>query len=114
IYHNFLPVFIGFRQMALPNPPFLLSETYDAAAGRTPTLTLARPFPGAGAISANPNITIVEQKIRNSESNQWILTVERQLPGNLGVRLSYVGNRTSHLPFYNYNINLPEVQQLGA
>jgi hypothetical protein len=114
IYYNFLPVFIGFRQMGFSNPPFLLSETYEAAAGRAPTLTLAKPFPGAGAITANPNITIVEQKIRNSESNQWNLTFERQLPANLGVRLSYVGNRTSHLPFYNYNINLPAVQQLGA
>ncbi len=107
-------MFIGFRQMGFSNPPFLLSETYEAAAGRAPTLTLAKPFPGAGAITANPNITIVEQKIRNSESNQWNLTFERQLPANLGVRLSYVGNRTSHLPFYNYNINLPAVQQLGA
>ena len=114
IYYNFLPVFIGFRQMGFSNPPFLLAETYESLPGRTPSLTLAKPFPGAGSFAANPNITIVDPKIKNSDSNQWNLTVERQLPTNLGLRVSYVGNKTSNLPFYNYNINLPAVQQLGA
>lgn len=114
IYYNFLPVFIGFRQMGFSNPPFLLAETYESTAGRTPSLTLARPFPGGGSISANPVITIVENNIRNSESNQWNLTLERELVSNLGLRVSYVGNKTSHLPFYNYNVNLPAVQQAGV
>jgi hypothetical protein len=113
IYYNFLPVFIGFRQMGFSNPPFLLAETFESAPGRTPSLTLARPFPGAGALSPNPSITIVEQNIRNSASNQWNFTLEREIAGNLGLRASYVGNKTSHLPFYNYNMNLPAVQQLG-
>jgi hypothetical protein len=114
VFTNFLPVFIGFRQMGFSNPPFLLAETFEAAPGRTPSLTLANPFPGAGAISPNPALTVVEQKIPNSNSYQWNFTVERELVNNLGVRASYVGNHTSHLPFYNYNINLPAVQQLGA
>jgi hypothetical protein len=112
-FYNFLPVFIGFRQMGFSNPPFLLAETFESAPGRTPSLTLARPFPGAGAVSPNPGITIVENKIRNSASQQWNLTVEREVVRNMGLRASYVGNKTSHLPFYNYNINLPAVQQLG-
>jgi hypothetical protein len=33
---------------------------------------------------------------------------------NLGVRASYVGNKTSHLPWYNRPINVPERQQAGA
>ena len=34
-YYNMLPVFIGFRQMGFSNPPFLFSETFEAAPGRT-------------------------------------------------------------------------------
>jgi hypothetical protein len=114
MFANFLPVFIGFRQMGFSNPPFLLAETFESAPGRTPSLTLANPFPGGGAISPNPGITIVEQGIRNSISNQWNFTLEREVVKSLGVRASYVGNKTSHLPFYNYNANLPFTQQLGA
>ncbi|MFN0170993.1 MAG: carboxypeptidase regulatory-like domain-containing protein [Bryobacteraceae bacterium] len=114
IYYNFLPVFIGFRQMGFSNPPFLLAETYESLPGRTPSLTLARPFQGSGSFAANPVITIVDPRIKNGASNQWNLTVERQMPGNIGLRASYVGNKTSNLPFYNFNVNLPAVQQLGA
>ena len=114
LYYNTLPVFIGFRQMGLTNPPFLLSETFEAAPGRTPSLTLAQPFPGAGAISPNPAITAVDRNIQNSLSQQWNLTVERELLKNLGVRVSYVGNKTSHLPWYNFSISVPERQAPGA
>jgi hypothetical protein len=113
-YYNTLPVFIGFRQAGLTNPPFLLSETFEAAAGRTPTLTLAAPFPGAGAISPNPSINAVERNIQNGLSQQWNLTVEHELLKNLGLRVSYVGNKTSHLPWYNFSINLPVRQVAGA
>ncbi|MFN7938007.1 MAG: carboxypeptidase-like regulatory domain-containing protein [Bryobacteraceae bacterium] len=114
MYYNFLPVFIGFRQMGFSNPPFLLAETFESTPGRTPSLTLARPFPGGGAISPNPAITIVDNNIRNSVSNQWNLTLERELVSNIGLRVSYVGNKTSHLPFYNYNLNLPAQQVSGT
>ncbi|MEK7404314.1 MAG: hypothetical protein AAB225_04330 [Acidobacteriota bacterium] len=113
-YYNTLPVFIGFRQMGFSNPPFLLAETFEAAPGATPTLTLARPFPGAGAISPNPSITIVERNIQNSLAQQWNLTLEREVVSNLGLRVSYVGNKTSHLPWYNRSINIPEKQAAGA
>jgi len=98
----------------LTNPPFLLSETFEAAAGRTPTLTLAAPFPGAGAISPNPSINAVERNIQNGLSQQWNLTVEHEMLKNLGLRVSYVGNKTSHLPWYNFSINLPVRQVAGA
>ena len=114
IYYNFLPVFIGFRQMGFSNPPFLLAETFESTPGRTPSLTLAQPFPGGGAISPNPAITIVEPRIKNSASNQWNLTLERELVANLGLRVSYVGNKSSNLPFYNFNLNLPSRMQAGT
>ena len=113
-YYNTLPVYIGFRQMGFSNPPFLLSETFEAAPGPTPSITLQQPFPGAGALSPNPSITAVEKGIHNGLSQQWNFTVERELAGNLGLRVSYVGNKTSHLPFYNNSVNLPAVQKAGT
>jgi hypothetical protein len=113
LYYNMLPVYIGFRQMGFSNPPFLLSETFESAPGNTPSLTLAQPFPGAGALSPNPAITIVENQIKNSVSQQWNLTFEREIAGNFGLRASYVGNKTSNLPFYNDNINLSRQQVAG-
>lgn len=113
VYTNFLPVFIGFRQLGFSNPPFLLAESFESAAGPTPTLTLANPFPGNGALSPNPSITAVQRNLRNAESYQWNFTVEREVARNLGVRVSYVGNRSTHLPWYNYPINLSQQQIPG-
>jgi hypothetical protein len=113
-YYNTLPVYIGFRQMGFSNPPFLLSETFEAAPGATPSLTLAQPFPGSGALSPNPAITAVQQNIHNGLSQQWNFTLERELPSNIGLRISYVGNKTNHLPYYNDTLNVPAVQVSGT
>lgn len=107
MFYNALPLFIGFRQLGLSNPPFQLSETFDSAPGGLPSLTLANPFPGSGSISPNPAITAVEGNIHNSVSQQWNLTVEREVARSLGLRASYIGNKTSHLPWYNRSINVP-------
>ncbi len=114
VYTNFLPVFIGFRQLGFSNPPFLLAETFESAAGRTPSLTLANPFPGSGTLSPNPSITGVQRNLRNAESYQWNFTVEHELARSLGIRVSYVGNRSTHLPWYNYPINLSQQQIPGT
>ncbi len=113
-YYNWLPVFIGFRQLGFSNPPFLLAEQFDAAAGATPTLTLANPFPGGGKLSANPGITSVQRNIKNAESYQWNFTLEREVAKNLGIRASYVGNHSTHLPWYNYEQNLSKEQIPGT
>jgi hypothetical protein len=114
VYYNFLPVFIGFRQRGFNNPPFLLAETFEAAPGYTPSITLASPFPGGGAISPNPSVTAVQKDIRNSESYQWNFTLEREVRANLGVRASYVGNHSTHLPWYNYSLNFSRQQIPGS
>lgn len=114
IFYNIIPVFIGLRQISLNNTPFQLSETFSAAAGTLPTLTLANPFPGGSAIAANPNITAVNRNVSNTLAQQWNLTVEHEVIPNLGVRLSYIGNKATRVPWYNYERNAPFVQGPGT
>jgi hypothetical protein len=114
VFYNFLPVFIGPRQQGFSNPPFLLAESFEPAAGTVPSITLANPFPGSGAISPNPTITAVDRNIKNAESYQWNFTMDREIRANLGLRVSYVGNRSTHLPWYNYSLNFSKDQIPGA
>jgi hypothetical protein len=114
IYYNVIPVFIGIRQISLTNTPFQLSESFEAAAGNTPSLTLANPFPGQGALSPNPNITAVNRQVSNTYAQQWNLTVERELIKDLGLRLSYIGNKAARVPWYTYQRNLPVTQAAGT
>jgi hypothetical protein len=109
-----VPYFIGGRQLGFTNVPFLLAENYIAEPGPTPSLTLARPFGGTGIIASNPVITAVDHELKNSLSQQWNLSIERELLPNLGIRVSYVGNKTSHLPWYNRPMNEPRVQSGDA
>ena len=115
IYYAQVPAYIGIRQISLNNSPFFLRETFEAAAGNVPTLTLANPFPsGSGAVSANPAITAVNRELRNGLSQQWNLTLERQVMKNLGLRLTYLGAKATRVPWYNYNRNLPLAQTAGT
>lgn len=112
VFYNIIPVYIGIRQISLTNSPFLLTETFEA--GATPTLSLGNPFPGAGALSPNPGITAVNREIRNTYAQQFNFTVEREVMGNTGLRVSYVGNKGTRVPWYNYNRNLPFRQAPGT
>ncbi len=113
IFYNIIPVYIGIRQISLTNTPFQLSENFESGA-TSPTLTLANPFPGGGVISPNPNITAVNRKVSNTYAQQWNLTIERELFAQTGVRVSYIGNKGTRVPWYNYDRNLPITQALGA
>jgi len=114
IAHNIIPLYIGLRQLSLTNSPFAMQETFEATAGNVPSLTLANPFPGSGAVSANPVVNAVERNLRNTYAQQWNLTIERQLIANLGLRLTYLGNKAVRVPWYNYNRNLPVTQASGT
>jgi hypothetical protein len=107
IYYNFIPNFIGPRELSQLNFPFTLNQTYTATSSTTPSITLANPFPGTGSVTANPSIYAVSREAKNTRIQQWNLTVEQLLPGAIGFRLSYVGNKATQAPWYVYNENLP-------
>lgn len=111
IYYNFVPFFIGPNQLTTVNYPFALTETFTATSGSTPSLTFANPFPGTGTVTANPTAYMVDRQEKNARIQQWNLTVEQVLPGKAGLRITYLGNRGTQVPWYGYNINLPVTQQ---
>jgi hypothetical protein len=106
-YYNTL-LFIGFRRWD-SNPPFLLSEHLKRL--RPTRRWMLAQLPGA---LPNPAITAVQTNMHNGLSQQWNLTVERAVSSDLGLRVSYVGNKTNRLPYYNEPINVPYTQVPGA
>jgi hypothetical protein len=88
------------------------------ANGVTPRFNLSNPFPqGLTQPTGNSlgldtllghNISGVPQQQKISYTEQWSLDVQRQLPGNVGVTVGYVGNHGLHLYVpVNYN-QLPD------
>lgn len=114
IYYNYVYHGYGLFGTFFANPPFQLSETFEAAAGNTPSLTLADPFPGAGTINSNPRVLAVQRNLRLGYSQQWNLTVERELARSLGVRVSYIANKGNNLTRSQNNWNLPRTQAAGT
>jgi hypothetical protein len=104
-----------------PQPPYGLSDTvynglfaapYDLADG-TPGITpYPLPFPPLGATARHPNSSIVYDGVYNPQSGMtaptsndtypytenYFLSIERQLPGQNLLSLSYVGSQGHHLP----------------
>ena len=104
-----------------PQPPYGLSDTvynglfaapYDLADG-TPGITpYPLPFPPLGATARHPNSSIVYDGVYNPQSGMtaptpndtypytenYFLSIERQLPGQNVLSVSYVGSQGHHLP----------------
>jgi len=112
LFYNLIPIYQGIYQLGISNPPFRLAQAFTSGA-TAPTVTFANPFAVTPTVSANPVLYAVSRQIRNARSQQWNFTVERQLPAEIGLRLSYVGNKVIHVPYVNYNMNLPVTQKAG-
>lgn len=96
IFYNVIGGYVG--AFNLPNnPPFQTVETYTAAPGNVPTLTMANPFPGTGTITANPVVNAVARNRVNSYMQQWNLTLEGEVLKDTALRVSYIGNKGTHL-----------------
>jgi hypothetical protein len=112
IFYNLIPIYQGVYQLGISNSPFRLVQSFSGGA-TAPTISLSDPFSVSPTVSANPVLYAMPRQIRNPYSQQWNLTLERQLPGQVGMRLSYVGNKVNRGIFVNYNLNQPVTQRAG-
>jgi hypothetical protein len=86
--------------------PFSATESFvNTVTNNAPALTLQRPFLGTGT-TGNLDITGLDLNLRNAYAQQWNLTVERELTASTGLRISYIGSRSTSL-VYGRNINQP-------
>lgn len=113
-FYGTVPFFVGPYRLINGNPAFVLTETYTSDASPTnPTLNLTTPFPGSGSIAANPATTSVNRHMRDAYSQQWNFTVERDTVSNIGLRLSYIGNKSTRAIQYGFEHNYPVTQVAG-
>lgn len=86
--------------------PFAVTETFvNALVNGSPELNLQRPFRAVGA-TGNVDVTGLSLGMRNAYAQQVNLTVERDLGAGAGLRISYVGTKSTQL-VYGRNINQP-------
>ena len=89
------------------NPPGALSRTFTTLPD---ILNLADPTGGfvfvPGPQTARHSLTIADGSLEMPRTRQWNLTVERRLPWNSSIRLSYTGTRGLGLLRYKQD-NLP-------
>ncbi len=104
---------LGYQDIAhsgSANPPYFMSVSAPSATSAPlSNLVLSQGFP-PGLLSTtnlkNPNLFALSPQFPMPMVNQWNFAVERQLPGDSVLTVSYVGSSTSHLMGDN-NINSP-------
>ncbi len=83
------------------NPPNAATIGYT-----NPDQSVADPTGGfvftPGPLRAQSGLTLVAPDLRMPYTEQWNLTIERQLPWNAAFQASYIGNRGIGLLFYNW------------
>jgi hypothetical protein len=73
--------------------------------GGVPRFQFPNPFPGVGEIPSQ-SISPAWKDLRTPLTEQWNLTVERELPASLVARITYRGFKTTQIP-YGGDINKP-------
>lgn len=86
-------------------PLFGFTEEFRNTNRQKPAFRFPNPFGTAGSIG-----TIVAEGIRmdfrNPYVQQWNLTLEREMPADIGIRASYIGTKATHLGFRR-DLNVP-------
>ena len=111
LYYVSIPWVWGSYQL-VRNAPFTAELNYEPAAGATPSLTFADPFPtgqGSNSAAVSPSANALPSHYRYPASHQWNLTVESQITHNSSVRVSYLGSEAEHVT-QQYNLNDPPPQ----
>src|SRR5712664_1681884 len=83
------------------NPLFALPIS---AASATNSITLENPSAAVGAPSLGPSA--INRNFNDAYSQDWNLTIQRQITSSLGLEAAYVGVKGTHLQL-NQNINQP-------
>ena len=68
--------------------------------------TLGESLRDSGNVGFGEPVSGVNPDLQNAASMQYSFSAERELGGNLGVRVSYIGSRGRQLP-YRRNVNQP-------
>ena len=85
------------------NPPFALPISASSA---TSSITLENPAAAITGVSLGPSA--INPFFDDMYSQDWNLTIQRQLTSSLGIEVAYVGMKATHLQFVQ-NINQPFV-----
>ncbi|MFZ0520960.1 MAG: TonB-dependent receptor [Candidatus Acidiferrales bacterium] len=85
------------------NPPFALPISVNSA---TNAITLENPSAAITGVSLGPGA--IDPDFDNMYSQDWNLTVQRQLTSTLGLQVAYVGMKATHLQMTG-NFNQPFV-----
>ena len=86
--------------------PFGVTESFvNGIAGNASILTFTRPFLARGTLGAI-DVSALSLGLRNPYVQQWNLTVEQDLGFHTGVRVSYIGTKSTNL-IYGRNLNQP-------
>jgi hypothetical protein len=94
--------------------PFAVTQSFsnslisNGSGGGTPQYSWPNPFPtGAGVSGASTGVS-VNPNYRSEYTQTYNISVERQLISGLGLRLSYLGNKSTQMAT-QYDLNTPLV-----
>jgi hypothetical protein len=103
IYYDHLSANVN---SGLSTGPFAISTTAtNNVVNGNPQFNLANPFALPGAASTL-DINAISPRLLNAYVQQYSLTVERVITRDIGLRVSYLGSKSSQL-IYRRNINQP-------
>ena len=91
-YYNMMPS--SYISNGFTNLPFDTTLAYSNTA-KTPSITMNAPFAASATVPANPSV-VAQHKTTAPYTEQYNLAIERQLPGEIDLRIGYIGQRTIH------------------
>jgi hypothetical protein len=77
--------------------PFLTGYSFSQSTNGIPNISLANPYGGTSGGPAIPGASWVENPFRDGYVQQWNVNIQHQLTESMGVTVSYVGSKGTHL-----------------